>query len=128
MTSMTWVAAILAVGTLLTALYFGADVAVLIRGPASVPPVILRLAQAGEKNIGKGSLADILFAAFAGLFFQAVVVAWLVLDFNVLDPLARLLLFTEPVAASILATGMYVYVRRHGDLSDGRLNTPSDDH
>ena len=111
--SLTWVAAILAIGSFFTLLYFGADVAVLIRGPGQVPPEIRRLAQAGQRNIGKGSLAEILEAATLALVVQGVDAAWLVLDWHELDPIARTLLAGELLAAAAATVALWRWLLRY---------------
>jgi hypothetical protein len=108
--SLTWVAAILAIGSFFTLLYFGADVAVLIRGPGQVPPEILRLAQAGQRRIAKGSLAEILGTATLVLGVQGVVAAWLVLDWGEMDPIARTLLAGELLAAAGATVALWRWI------------------
>lgn len=96
----------------MTVVYFGSDLAVLIRGPDRVPPGVLRVARAGDRHIRKGTLAEIATAAGAGLFFQSVVVAWLVMRFQEMDIVTRLLLIGELLMAMCVAIGLWLYVRR----------------
>jgi len=112
MTTTNWLAVILAIGSLLTTVYFGADLAVLIRGPDRVPPKLLRLARAGNRDIRKGTLAEIAMAIGAALFFQAVMVAWLVIRFQEFDSVARLFLIGELLASLSVAVVLWLYVRR----------------
>lgn len=117
MTTTDWLAMILAIGSLLTVLYFGADLAVLMRGPDRVPPGVLRLARAGDRHVRKGTVAEIAMASGAVLFFQAVIVAWLVIRFQELDSVARLFLISELLVASSLAFVLWQYVRRSSTVS-----------
>lgn len=117
MTTTDWLAMILAIGSLLTVVYFGADLAVLMRGPDRVPPGVLRLARAGDRHVRKGTLAEIAMASGAALFFQAVIVAWLVIRFQELDSVARLFLISELLMASSLAFVLWQYVRSSSTVS-----------
>lgn len=110
---LTWVAAILAIGSLVWLVYFGADVAVLVRGQGRVPPEILRLAQAGQKNIDKGSAVEIAQALIVTAVPQGVVAGWLFLGWAELDPIARLILAGELLVAAIMSLALWRSVARH---------------
>ena len=96
----SWVGVLVATSGLLTLLYCGADLAVRIRGPVRVPPVILKLAQAGDRNIGKGSAGQIVLAAAVPVFVQGVIAATLVLRWDEIELIDRGLLLGELVAAA----------------------------
>lgn len=104
----TWLAAIVAVVSLLAFVYFTADLAVLLRGSRSVPPVVLRLARAGDARIDRGGVPHMLMSAGAAALFIAIPALWLIIRSSEMDPLGQVIL----AAGTIGAVAWIVVLRR----------------
>lgn len=112
MSTPTWLAAVLAIGSLLAFVYFTADLAVLIRGPESVPSAIARLARAGDRRVARRSLPTIIVTAGAAAVFVATPALWLLLRHSEMDLIGQLLLALGLIAATVWAVTLWVLVRR----------------
>jgi RHS repeat-associated protein len=108
----TWLLAFIGVGSFLAFVYFTCDLAVLLRGPESVTPTILKLARAGDRRIGKGSLPDIAVTAGAAMFFVVVPAAWLAVRRSDADIVGQLFLLGGLIAAASWAVALPLLIRR----------------
>jgi hypothetical protein len=108
----TWLTAFIGAGSFLAFVYFTCDLAVLLRGPESVAPTILRLAQAGDRRIAKGSAFDIAVTAGAAMVFLVIPALWLAFRPSDTDAVGKLFLAAGLIAAASWAVALPILMRR----------------
>lgn len=108
----TWLIALLAIGALAAFVYFTCDLVVLLRGPVSVAPWILRLARAGDRRIAGGSLPSIAVTAAAAAFFLVIPAMWLLFRRHEVDGVGQLLLAGSTIAAVAWVGTLLLLIRR----------------